>query len=415
MEWLSRQLRRAVPAAAFLLGSLCWLCGVPPHAWCQDEFEVEQEPPVWLRGLLDVRVVRGGRASSWTDRGPGKTRYGGRTAAQGLERVTRLALAQLALEAGGILPWGIVPHAQLNWEPDISHDDRPLLIEAYLRKEWGAWERGWGLQAGVMNVPFSLEHAGPAATPLYTLTPSALNSWVWEEARLVGVEGEWWHLGAHEFRLSVIAGMGFGNDEFGRMLALRGWVLSDYLPGVNSDLPLPARGQRMAVFNERDHRPALYTLFTLQAPRNWGQVILGYFDNLGDQGTEGVWETRFGTVGAALHPLARVEFLSQYMVGTGRVRNRPTDIAFSAFYSLLSVQYRGHRVSARYDVFRTGNRDRPPSFREHGDGVTLAYLFEFGLHHRVAFEYIFLHSRRPAVRPPDPSDGGWQLSYRFRY
>jgi hypothetical protein len=415
MLWCCLQPKQMMLAVLLLLGSLCCFCFFPPQGQCQDEFEVEQEPPFWLRGLLDVRVVRGGSASSWTDRGTGKARYGGRTTEQGLKRVTRLALSQFALEAGGVLPWGIVPHAQLNWEPDISNDDRPLLIEAYLRKEWGAWEKGWGLQTGVMNIPFSLEHTGPAATPLYTLTPSALNSWIWEEARLVGVEGEWWQVITKEIRFSILAGMGFGSDEFGRMLALLGWVLSDYLTGINSDLPLPARGQRMAVFNERDHRPALYTLFTLQTPQDWGEFLLGYFDNLGDQGTEGVWETRFGTVGTILRPLARVEFLSQYMIGTGRVRERPTDISFSAFYALLSFHYYGHRFSARYDVFRTSNRDGPPAFREHGDGVTFAYLFAFGLHHRVSFEYLFLHSHRPSVMPPSPSDSGWQLSYRFRY
>lgn len=136
---------------------------------------MEQEKPFWLRGLLDVRVARGGRAPSWTDGGPGKARYGGRSTSRGFERVTRPSLSQLALEAGATLPWGMVARAQLNWATDIDDDDRPLLIEAFLRKEWGGWEKGWGVQAGVMNPPLSLEHTGPAWTPHYTVLGDTVN------------------------------------------------------------------------------------------------------------------------------------------------------------------------------------------------------------------------------------------------
>ncbi|MGE0685079.1 MAG: hypothetical protein AB7P69_29730, partial [Candidatus Binatia bacterium] len=62
-----------------------------PRSWGQ--YEVEQESRVWLRGLLDVRVARGGRAPSWMDGGAGKSRYGGRSTSLGFERVTRLALS----------------------------------------------------------------------------------------------------------------------------------------------------------------------------------------------------------------------------------------------------------------------------------------------------------------------------------
>ena len=74
------------------------------------------------------------------------------------------------------------------------------------------------------------------------------------------------------------------------------------------------------------------------------------------------------------------------------------------------------RLSARYDVFRVHDQDGAPRFsEERGDGVTLAYLFEFGLHHRVGFEYIFAHSHHPSFLGPDPSDDSWQLSYRYRF
>lgn len=385
----------------------------PQHAHAQ--FETEPEPWFRLRGVLDVRVARGGRAPAWMDKGPGKSRYGGRSTSSGFERVTRLALTHLAIEIGASLPWDIEAQAQVNWETDSDNDEEPLLIEAFLRKEWGQWENGWGVQVGVLNPPFSLEHTGPAITPLYTLTPSALSTWMWEEGRVVGSTVNWWRVMANGMRFSLLFGGGFGPDQMGRLLAVRGWVLSDALAGVNGTAPWPVKGAALSVFDEQDYRPSIYSLATLTDEREILSLRLGYFDSLGDQAVSGVWETRFGTAGAILRPLGRLELLAQYMAGKAMVRGAANDIVFSGFYALASFGYRNHRASVRYEAFRTNDLDGAPFLREHGDGVTLAYLFEFGLHHRVGFEYLWLHSRRPLLFRGDPSDDGWQLSYRFRY
>src|SRR4029450_2638045 len=95
---------------ALWLGAVL-LCGAAPSpGWCQ--YEVEQEKPFWVRGLTDLRMAQGGRAHAWTSRGPGKTRYGGRSTAEGSERVPRLSVAQFALEGGAALPWDVTAHAQ---------------------------------------------------------------------------------------------------------------------------------------------------------------------------------------------------------------------------------------------------------------------------------------------------------------
>lgn len=398
----------------FCLVGLLFFCIILPRA--EAQYEVEQESPFWVRGLLDTRIARGGRAHSWTARGPGKTRYGGRTTDEGSERVTRLSTAQLAIEGGVSLPWEVTAQAQLNWYPDSYNDDEPLLIEAYFRKEWGEWAKGWGLRTGVLPPPFSLEHSGPALTSPYSLTPSALSTWLWEELRVAGVEGDWWHETSTGWHLRVLAGTGFGADSFGWLLPERGWVLSDALTGVNSTLPLPRPGIQSSVFDERDSRPALYMTVTVNEPRHRAELKVTYFDNLGDQGTTGTWATHFGTVGAILHPLAKMDVLLQYAVGETHTHVAAWDSSFEAFYALLSYHHRGHRFTARYDVFRVHDLDGGPQWsRDRGDAFTLAYLFEFGLRHRVGFEYIFAHSHHPSLSYSDPSDDGWQLSYRFRY
>jgi hypothetical protein len=375
---------------------------------------MDTELPIRLRGLLDTRIVHGSRDLGWTDRGPGKSRYGGNPNGDGPSRDTRLVLSHLALEIGGTLPFGLIPRAQIELETDADSSTRPLLIETFLRREWGGALHGFGVQAGTMNPPLSLEHTGPAWTPAYTLTPSALGTWQWEEMRSTGVEVEWWRRFG-DLRLDLLAGSGFGGDDMGALIAQRGWVLSDYFAGVNVELPLPRRGRTTAVFSERDHRPSIYARAVLADRAETAALHLGYFDNLAEQDRDGGWSTRFGVVGAVVRPLPHVTLVTQYMEGETNTRVDAFDGAFRAVYALLSLDYQRHRLSARYDFFRTDDHDGAPITREHGWALTFAYLVEIGLRHRLAIEYLRVTSHRPATGFDDPSDGGWQFSYRFRY
>lgn len=394
-------------ALALILG-----CVLPPQALAQ--YDVESEDRVWFRALLDVRLARGGESPSWTDSGPGKTRYGGRFTDSGAERVTRFDLAEFALEAGASLPGGWSAEAQLNVQPDIAGDYNPWIVEALIRKEWGEHEGGWSLQGGVMTIPFSLEHNGAAWSPENTISASALNSWLWEEFSVAGVEAEWWIETENSLRLGVLGGVGYGPDLFGRLLALRGWTMGDGVGGVNGDLPLP-NGTRTDIFDERDDRPAAYGWITIGDAKERAALKFGYLDNMGDQGETGVWHTRIGTVGATLRPHPSVDVVVQYLDGEARVRDPANDSDLSAFYALVSYRYRDHRFSIRYDDFRVDDVDGGNPTSESGDGVTAAYFFQWGLRHRIGFEHIWLDSRRPADAPVELSSDGWQISYRFRY
>jgi len=386
-----------------------------------DEYAVEEKSPLSLRALLDVRILRAGKAPSWMDRGPGKTRYGGIVEDGDFTRVTRWAISQLALEPQVELPWGLLAHAQVNWEGNIDDHgdvdpthDSPRLIEGWVRKEWDLDDHGGSLSVGVTNPTNSLEHVGPAWTPRYTLTPSALNTWLWEEGRVLGFEGEWWSRILGEWEASAFAGAGWGPDQQGILLAQRGWVLSDWLAGINSTLVLPAPGTETHEFDELDGRPALYTGFQIRDPWKIGRLRLGYYDNLGDLAVSRVWETRYGVAGVAVEPLPGLEVIFQYLIGKTMTRTNHFDSTIQALFPLVSYRWREHRITARYDNFRVeDDDDRPPDSGERGEAVTVAYLFEFWLRHRLAFEYILVDSHRGAGS--DPSDNGWQLSYQFRY
>jgi hypothetical protein len=328
--------------------------------------------------------------------------------------VTRAELATLAVQFGASLPWGIRAQAQANVQPDIADSYEPWLVEAFLRREWGGEESGWGLQAGLAGNPFSLEHVGPAWTTQYALSASALDNWMWEEISLAGVEAEWWRQVGRGPRLGVVVGAGYGPDQMGRLLALRGWVIGDGLSGMNAELPLP-NGTRTDIFEERDDRPAAYALVTLSDPGERGALKAGYFDNRGDQNADGSWNTHFTTIGAVLHPLANFDVVVQYLRGKALVRDTTNDSSLRAFYALLSYRHRSQRLTVRYDEFRLGDLDGGNSTAETGAGTTVAYAFEWGLRQRIAVEYTWLDSTRPGSTPSERSHDGAQLSYRFRY
>ena len=391
---------------------LCCACAVPAWAQSESDYEVPQDSPVWLRALLDVRLARSGPAPSWTDSGAGTLRYGG-SAASG--RVTRLVLSQLAIEIGATLPGGVRAQAQINFEPDIADSAEPWLIEAILRKDWGDAAKGFSLQGGVMNLPFSLEHVGAAWSPDFTISASALNSWLWEDASLAGLEGEWWHETSSGVRLGALVGTGFGPDRMARVLALRGWALGDGISGINTDVPLPNRTERERIFDERDHRPAVYSLLTLSDKDEVASLKVGRFDNRGDEATNGVWRTKFTVVGATLHPFSHIDVLAQYLDGSAHVAAPNNDSDMSAWYALVSWHRDRQRITARYDSFRIRDLDGGPNTSENGDAVTVSWQLQWRLRHRIAFEHIWLNSHRPASGMPDPTPEGWQLSYRFRY
>jgi len=407
------------------MSRLAWtllLCACATPAWSQYEggdFGVEQTDRVWLRALLDVRLAHGGPATSWTDSGAGKLRYGGERHGTGpdahFERKTRLTLSQLALEFGATLPGDIRAQAQINFEPDIADSAEPWLIEAILRKDWGDAAKGFGVQGGVMNLPFSLEHVGAAWSPEYSITPSALNSWLWEDASLAGLEGEWWHETSSGVRVGALVGTGYGPDRMARLLALRGWAMSDGISGINSDVPLPRRSERQRIFDERDHRLAVYSMLTLSGPQEVASLKVGRFDNRGDQSTDGVWHTRFTVVGVTLHPHPSIDVLAQYLDGEAYVAAPANDSDLSAWYTLVSWHHDRQRFTVRYDSFRIRDVDGGPNTRDDGDAVTVSWQWQWRLRHRIAFEHIWLNNRRPADNLTDPTPDGWQLGYRYRY
>ena len=356
-------------------------CGMPSPAAAQ--YEVESEDRVWLRALLDVRLARGGEAPSWTDSGPGKTRYGGRSTDTGFERVTRCrARATRDRSRRG----AALGHARAGADQLAARHRRrlqPWLIEAILRKEWGARaqrlgpagrrdERALLARAHRPGVVSGVHDLRVRAQQLAVGRPQSRRP----RGRVVARHGG-------GMRLGVLAGVGYGPDLFGRLLAIRGWVMGDGLSGMNSDLPLP-NGTRTEVFDERDDRPAAYTWLTLSDGQERAPSRSATSTTVAIR-TSPACGTRSSRRSARHCIRIRASTWSlQYLDGEARVRDarerqRPERVLCAGVASL--PRDIDSASATTISAWRTSTAATRRARR--GDGVTVAYLYQWGLRHRV--------------------------------
>jgi hypothetical protein len=171
---------------------------------------------------LDLRAVSSDGRQSFLDNGLGKLRFDAKHEGIQLGR----------LRAAWNQPLGEVFAAHVEastWDDD---DKNPIdLTEAFL--EYRPYpQAGWRsrVRLGAFYPPMSLENRDRGWETPYTLTPSAISSWMGEELRTIGLEGQVDWLGTRQgqqfdFQLT---GAVFGwNDPAGTMLAAHGFTFHD--------------------------------------------------------------------------------------------------------------------------------------------------------------------------------------------
>src|SRR4051812_13985775 len=196
---------RSGPIALAVLAAACFATGAKALDLADD---------LAISGYLDVRAVASADPQSWLSGGLGKFRYGGKQAF-GTEGV---------LQADLTVTEGLHLVSVLRAEPQT-----PSVIDAletYLRYDDQKGDIGWSVKAGVFFPTISLENDDLGWTSPYTLTPSAINSWIGDELRTIGSEAtlRWkTDLGT----VSVIGALFCCNDESGVLIAQRGWSMND--------------------------------------------------------------------------------------------------------------------------------------------------------------------------------------------
>jgi hypothetical protein len=289
----------------------------------------------------------------------------------------------------------------------------------------------WRARVGAFFMPLSLENRGIGWTGVYSITPSAVNTWLGEEFRTIGTEVEARWLGASSGYLGDIAlvAAAYGwNDPAGSLLAQRGFAMTDRPSGLAGGLGKPPIG----FYHEIDRKPGYYGGLIWRHHDRLEVRALRY-DNRGDPDASNasdlyVWQTRFSSFGARLEPSAHWTFIAQYLNGN-TASDSESEEGFSPFYmrfhagfALASFDWAHERLTARYDDFHTHQLSGPydgPLSNDDGHGWTFAWSHECGEHWQLVTEWIRVSSsflpRLELGEPAAQVQSQFQLAVRYRF
>ena len=388
-----------------------------------------------LDGFFDLRVVNPSNTQSWETGGPGKLRFdgnGGQDLNAEIPQVAIQGRAQLTQDLSGVV--------LLRYAPDQK--TAVDLIESYLRYRpvsTTPW-RG-SLKIGIFFPPISLENTELGWTSPWTLTPSAINSWVGEELRTLGSEVTIEHR-LEKSTFQVEAALYGWNDPAGIMLADRGWALGDKPTGLFDRMRLPdavsiSRGasgpMHTLTYQEIDNRPGWY------AGASWRiedvvRIDVLRYDNSANAAAldrQFAWRTKFWSAGVSV-PFGEFTLLTQAMHGQtiiGPIRTFKSVTDFDSAYALVGWTRGEVRLAARAEVFGTVERhphqvhdeddeDYPPDpeLSEHGHAFTFAANWLPRPYLRLTAEVLHLYSyraQREAVGLP-PNLRETQMQFNLR-
>jgi hypothetical protein len=371
---------------------------------------------------LDLRLVNSDAAPPLMDGGLGAVRFGSDDSGLQLGRA-RFALTQHFLEL-----WSA--HLDVSAWDDKGRN--PLgVTEAYLQfRPYPSTAFRFRLKAGAFYPTLSLENRAPGWESPYTLSFSAIDSWLAVELRSIGMEGQLDWLGTrsgHAFDLAATAGVFGWNDAAGAELATAGFTFTDRQtplfdrigkPGVP-----PVYGEEP--FVEYDHRAGVYG--GLEA-RYLDRVVLRVlrYDNRADPTQMDVvsgtiaWETHFNSAGVRVELDNGWTAIAQWLGGETRIAPVGLQLnwPFDADFVLLSKRFGRHTLSARYDRFtvRTNNEEIGGGWQD-GHAWTAAYIFNASAHWRFTLEWLRVESsnynREEAGGAPFATETQLQLAVRY--
>ncbi len=341
---------------------------------------------------LDMRLVAADAPTSFQDGGLGIVRYGKNRDGAQLGRV-RLALSQ---EFGDLISFKADASA---WG---QHDRNPVdFTEAYLQLHpypWGDW-RG-RVKLGAFYAPMSLENRAAGWESPYTLSSSAMDSWVAQELRTIGAEFKLEWLGTHsghDFDVGVAFGVYGWNQAAGAALTSSGFTITDWQGTLLGRVGRPS-GTAGAVdeYHQFDNHPGSYLGLELHYQDRVTLESLHYDNHANpsaDNPITGIyaWQTRFDTVGLRAETDAGWTAIVQWMAGVTFVAPEEFGLLrwdFVTRYALISKRSARHTFSARYDDFTVNGKQPFPIGDQGGHALTLAYRFERDAHWRFTLEWV---------------------------
>jgi len=251
------------------------------------------------------------------------------------------------------------------------------IAEAYLDANFRPGGDRLRLRAGAFFLPTSRENVDALWEPAYTLTPSALNSWLGEELRPIGIDAAWTHRG-----LTAGATVYRGNDTFGALPVARGWSLRDHWITLGEWIPVdPEYVTSVSAENDRRRGWSARGAWIGTWTDTSALVQLTHIDNRADGLDYGAlfnWGTRFDIVSGEYTKgdwtlAAESGWGPTFLIVEGT--KYTTDLRAS--YALISRRWARGRATIRGDLFEAATRGR---------ALTVAWLWNLPGHLRPGIE-----------------------------
>ncbi|WP_247663143.1 hypothetical protein [Shewanella sp. MMG014] len=385
-------------------------------------------------GLIDVRASYTDGTESYVDGGLGKFRF---------DDGTQLSLSQVGLTYKVDWENAFSAHVTANGYLDNTRNDIGI-TEAFLNYRSLPWQNGLRLKGrlGLMFPDISLENIATAWSSPYTLSYSAINSWLGEEFRHLGAEltlerlGKF-HNSKHDLALS--AALFQYNDTAGAMLAWHGWTLSSRQTLLHESLPLSnmpslAGGSLDDQADESDPFIELDDRFGYHVHGQWrfkgnGEVSLGYYDNNANtlvfKNGQYAWLTKFTHAGVKWRLPYQIELISQVMYGSTLMQSpEAVDVVnndYQAAFVLLTKRWDKHRLTIRAEDFEVSDNDATfdDNNNEQGNALTLSYQYRLQKSWFIQAEYNRIDATRDAKveqgLPKEMLEQQWQLATRWYF
>jgi hypothetical protein len=365
---------------------------------------------------LDVTVGVSSASSDfapWTESGLGKLRNRDGTSfdvtrvfAEYEGRVTPTLRARLVADYVDDASPGVdVTEAYLQWRP---------IPDSPLRQQW---------RLGAFYPAFSLENGARGWASPFTSSFSAINTWLGEEIRPIGLEWSSRRIlgpagSPHE--VGAFAGAFYGNDPAGTLLFWRGFAIHDRQSRLGDDLPLPPAPvwingeitnyseQLLEPYAEIDNRPGYYAGIEWRYAER-ALVKIARYDNRADpwafEDGQWGWATAFNHIGTQVELPGDAGLVAQWMTGhtDWLIATTPTgmttpatelvDDRFESMFLLLTKRLgEVHRLTVRYDDFEYTRA--PDSVFDRGKAWTFGYRYDPGGRVAVGVEWSAIDSRR---------------------
>jgi hypothetical protein len=374
-----------------------------------------------VHGDIDLRWIHAVGETSFSNGGLGDLRFD--PAHEGIQ------LGRAMLAPNFRITDMVSVHAVIDAYGD--HDRNPVdASEFYLDvRPFPSTSVRWRARIGAFFMPASLENRGIGWTAVYSITPSAVNTWLGEEFRTIGAEVEARWLGASSGYLGDVAlvGAAYGwNDPAGALLADRGFALTDRPSTLFGGLGRPP----IKFYYEIDRKPGYYGGLVWRHHDRLEVRALRY-DNRADPGAAtaaggAAWRTHFWSFGARLEPSAHWTFIAQSLDGNTAVGADSSGedqflMRFHAAFALGSFEWARERFSVRFDDFHTHQVSGvygPPS-NDTGHGWTFAGSHEWSDHWQFVAEWLRVVSRFPPrlalAEPAAQVESQFQLAARYQF